>query len=167
MDDRTILNALERAGLDSSVLLGKTKELLRLLQMKMPIGCLKKAEACRHIIAIEIACRMLKVPFEKIKLTQQAFVHLPVYQEALISCKNVLKLQFDAASVIDVLSVQYGSQLRVQATKFLEDFKLHYVESLDISRQAHIDLTAPAYQAAAFILAAKAKKVHTNIQQFP
>jgi hypothetical protein len=160
MDDGIIRRALAAADLNPDLVLGKTRELFRLLQMKMPLGCLKKAEACRHIIAIELSCRVLRIPFDKSKLMSQAPVNQSIYQEALISCKNVLNMKWDAGSAIDVLSVQYGVQIQGQANSNLETYRKAYIDKLDKSRQAHIDLNSPPYQAAAFILAAKMKKVY-------
>ena len=161
-DEIAMRMAIDNALIDSSLVMGKAREILRLLNMRMPSGCLKKAEACRHIIAIEIACRMTNISFDKNKLVAQAPVNSKVYQDTLLKCKNVLNLKWEASSVIDVLAVQFGLQLKTVATTVLEQYRVLYVDKLEKIRQAHVDLTSPVYQAAAFYVGAKSKKVNLD-----
>jgi origin recognition complex subunit 6 len=160
--DAIIPSVIRAAGIDEGRSLGKSREILRLLNMKMPVGCLKKAETCRHVLAIEIACRLLNIDFNKDRLLSQALVQPKVYQEALVSCKNILNLKWESASVVDVLAVQFGLQLKPLAFHVLDQYKTRYVDKLDKVRQQYIDISAPVYQAAAFFVAARKKKVNID-----
>lgn len=128
----------------------KTREMIRLMGMRLPVGGLRKAEASRQTIAIELSCRVLSIPFNKAKLTQQAAVNAKDYQQALVTCKNVLNLQWTAASTIDILSVQFGVSLKPSALKNLEDFKRIHVDRLDKIIQATFDLSSSVYHARRF-----------------
>ena len=85
-----------------------------------------------------------------------------VYQDTLLKCKNVLNLKWESSSVIDVLAVQFGLHLKAVASTVLEQYRVLYVDKLETIRQAHVDLTSPVYQAAAFYVGAKSKKVNLD-----
>lgn len=166
MQDSTVhlSAAISTVGLNPSRVLDKTKEFLRLLQMKLPGGSLKKAEAYRHIIAIELACRVQNVPFEKTALLNLAGKPNPNdYKKALCSCKTVLNLTWNSVAVFNVLSVQYGEDVKIDAEKVLEDYRMRQIETVAGKyRAANVDFDSPLYQSAAFFLAAKRKKVKIN-----
>lgn len=146
------------AGIDPLLIMDKTKEFLRLLQMKLPAGCLQKAEACRHIIAIELACRVENVPFEKSRLLRLSSVNANEYKRSLNTCKTVLNLTWNAVAIFHVLAIQYGDDLRAEAQNILSEYKLTQSNSGKF-RTINLDVTSSLYQSAAFFLAAKRKKV--------
>ena len=157
--DSTLCLVFTAVGIRDMSVLAKTKEVLRLLNMRMPCGALKKAEVCRHIIAIEIACRLLNVSFDKNKLVLQSTLKMKSYQEALISCKNVLKVKWQTANIMDVLSVQFGVQHKTAAYSLLDKYQTEYVDKLNTNRQSFVDISSPVYQAAAYYIASKSQKV--------
>ena len=157
---------LESASIDASQeVLGKAREMLRKINMRMPLGSMKKAEACRTFIAVELACRLSKVSFDKAKLLAQAPVHQKVYQDAVTACINVLHLELETKSVIDTLGVRFGIQLTAVAHGVLEQYRTLYVETLDPHQKAHVDLALPVYQTAAFYVGARTRKVALDRDQ--
>ena len=163
MQDSALLGStIKAAGLDVSQkesILDKTKEFLRLLQMKLPIGSLHKAEACRHIIAIELSCRVLNIPFDKAKLMSLSTVSLKDYRKSLITCKTVLNLTWVVKAAVEILSVKYGLELKDSASLVLQQYKTNYYDKLGASQQKYINLESSLYQTASFYIVAKENKV--------
>ena len=157
-DSQELRDVILNAGIDPLLIMDKTKEFLRLLQMKLPAGCLQKAEACRHIIAIELACRVENVPFEKSRLLRLSSVNTNEYKRSLNTCKTVLNLTWNAVAIFHVLAIQYGDDLKDIAQNILTEYKLSQSNSGKF-RTINLDVTSSLYQSAAFFLAAKRKKV--------
>lgn len=151
MNEIYLKTTIQKAGLDVDGVLAKTQEILRKLKIKAPIGCLHRAELGRHVIAIEIACVVLSLPFDKVKLTAQAPITFKIYQESLIHCKNLLNLQLDSDTMFK-LACQYGATYKLPAYKILEQYKLLYIDKLDKNRFA-VDVNSAVCQAAAFYIA--------------
>ena len=137
----------------------KGSEILRKMNDRVPSGALGKAKSCTHILAVELACRVLNVSFNRDKLMAQTNVSSADFAQALNNCKSLLRLTFTKTSAIDVLSVQFGASLKGPALDLLREYQRLYVDRLDRARQVLIDLTAAEYQTAAYFLVAKQKKV--------
>ena len=136
----------------------KSKELSRIILMKVPIGSLKAAESARSMIATELACRILNVPFNKMKLSQSTPTNDKDYHQGLVTCKNVLNLNWDM-SITERLSVQFGSSLKSSGAKILNDYRVNYIQNLDKHLQANINLDSAVYHAAAIYYSAKQEKI--------
>jgi hypothetical protein len=159
-EEAVMRRLLESAAIDASQeVLGKAREMLRKINMRMPAGSMKKAEACRPSIAVELACRLSKLSFDKTKLLAQVPVQPKVYQDAVTACINVLHLELETKSVIDTLGLRFGTQLTAVAHGVLEQYRVSYVETLEPHQKAHVDLATPVYQTAAFYVGARTRKV--------
>ena len=156
--DRFIEDSLMRAGLTVHSVFGKVQEILRLLKIKIPIGYLKSAEMCRHLIAIKIACAVMKVSVDEAKLMAQSPISSKNFQEALINCKRVLKIKSDS-DTMQKLAVQFGSHIQAAAQIILETYCTFYIERLDKNRQSLVDTRSSECQAAAFYIAGIKNKV--------
>ena len=156
--DKRISDAIFKAGLSVHLVLGKTQELLRMLTIKLPVGRLKQAELCRHLIAIEIACLVLNLPLDKKKLIEQSDVNSKIYLEGLRQCKQVLKIQRES-DVLQRLAVNFGIHLKPAATSLLEQYKKLYVDKLPMNQQALVDINSAVCNAAAFFIIGQKNKV--------
>ena len=129
-----------------------------MLRIRVPIGQLKKAEICRHLFAIEIACQLLNLPIEKSKLVSQAPISFKIYQEALINCKRQLEIKNDY-DVMQMLAVKFGATLKSAAHDVLDRYQKLYIEKLDKNRRRLVNINLPECQAAAFYIVAMKNKV--------
>lgn len=164
----------------------KTREYLRRLSHKLPIGNLKAAESYRHLIVIELVCRSLRIQFDRQKLLSLVTNNsnhknnnandsnsnsnsskknsrnplLTDYQKNYNMCKNLLQINYDKVSAMDYLCIAYGHELRKKAEEILETFRRVYVEKeLSEYDKNSINLELPIFQSAAFYIAAKLEKV--------
>ena len=156
--DRFVEDSVLKAGLSVHLVIGKVQEILRLLKMKIPVGYLKSAEMCRHLVAIKIACAVLDISVDEAKLMAQSPISSKHFQEALIHCKRVLKIRSDA-DTMQKLTVQFGSHVQTAANEILEIYNTFYIERLDKNRQSLVNTRSPECQAAAFYIAAIKNKV--------
>ena len=136
----------------------KASEIIRKIKDKVPLATLGKAKSCILILAVELACRCLNVPFNKERLITQANIPAKDIAQAIVNCKSLLRLNFIKASTMDILSLQFGANHRIAALNLLNEYQRLYIDRLDKSRQSLMDITAPEYHAAAYFLAAKLKK---------
>jgi hypothetical protein len=128
------------------------------MSQAVPMGALGKARTCKHLLAIELACRVLNKVFNRDKILSLTNVGAKDFHQAVQNCKGLLKLSFTTTAAIDVLSVQFGVERKEPTLKLLEMYREQYVHKLDKARQSLIDLSSPEYQAAAFIVVAKKAK---------
>lgn len=157
-----VSDAIARSGLDTRLVLRKAQETLRMLKIKLPVGNLKKAEMCRHLIAIEIACQVLGLNLDKPKLLAQASINAKNYQEALVYCRQALMIRSDR-DTMQKLAVQYGSHLQNAANDVLELYKRLYIDKLDRNRQALVNINSSVCQAAAFYIVGMKSKVRLQL----
>jgi hypothetical protein len=162
-DEQLIKGFLKHAGLeDDKNIYGKTQEMIRKLKLKVSLGTLKKAEGCRYIIAIELACNLLDLPIDKEKFVFPKSISRKVYQEGLIICKNILGLK-NEIDCISKLAVQYGSESVPQARVILEKYKSNQLDTLDENRRSATDDNGAVCQAAAYYIASS---IHNKVR-FP
>ena len=157
-EEKLLGMAVANAGLAINSVIGKAQEILRMLRIRVPIGQLKKAEICRHLFAIEIACQLLNLPVEKSKLVSQAPVSFKIYQEALINCKRQLEVK-NEYDVMQMLAVKFGTTLKSAALNVLDRYEKLYIEKLDKNRRRLVSINLPECQAAAFYIVATKNKV--------
>ena len=156
--DRYIEDSILKAGLNVKSVIGKVQEILRMLKIKIPIGYLKNAEMCRHLIAIKIACAVLNISVDEAKVMAQSPISSRNFQEALINCKRVLKIRSDA-DTMQKLAVQFGSHIQTAAQEILESYNTFYIARLDKNRQSLVNTRSSECQAAAFYIAGMKNKV--------
>jgi hypothetical protein len=147
-------------GVISSILQDDASDILRLMNLKLQFGSLRKAEHCRHILAIDLACQRANKPIRKELLLLHSRLNGNDYNQALMVCKNSLNMNFQEG-ILQMLSLQYDCiKLSSDATEVLRGYKENYVDALDPSKKLHINLDAAEYQAAAFLLVSKLSKVN-------
>jgi hypothetical protein len=162
MDDTSLIKTIKfvlQNQDDFDEIYGKSKEMLRMMKMKLSVGILKKCEICRPIIALEISLKLLNCQFNKTKLLQHTPCSTKDYQNAFVICKNVLNIQFNNAAMIEILSIRFGATLKPIAYKTLEVYKTCYVNKLEKSVSSLIDLNSAVYHAAAFYISSKVNKI--------
>lgn len=137
----------------------KANEILRKMDIKLPTGCSRQVDSSRHVLAVELACRLLRVVFDRSSLISIASVSENDYSKALLTVKGILNLQWQAVPVLEMLGIKYGNALVSSAIRVLEQYRKEYVDKLDLAVRANIDLSHSVYLASAFFVAAKAKKV--------
>ena len=158
-EERYLTDAIFKAGLTVHLVLGKAQEILRKLHIKLPVGNLKKAEICRSLIAIEVACSILNIQLDKAKLMAQVSISPKLYQEGLINCKQVLKVQRDS-DVTQKLAVHFGFHLKSSVHDVLEKYKRDYIDKLHPNQRALVDIKSSVCQAAAFYVVGIRNKVN-------
>ncbi len=150
---------------DSRQVRERASEILRKMGALVPLGALGKARSCKSLLAIELACRVLNKMFIKEKLMAQTQVSTKDFQQALQNCKSLLKLSFTKASAIDVLSVQFGVEMKEPTLKLLQLYHEEYVAKLEKARRSLIDLGSPEYQAAAFLVVSKKARQKVKVDK--
>lgn len=140
----------------------KAMELLRKSMVKFPIGTTGPIESYRHIICIEIACRLLNVSFQRKSLSQAACVSETDYQRAVTVMKNALNIDWQTIPVMDALAIKFGTTFKGSANELLAKYQAHLSTaplapthqrtSQDISKSA-------VHHAAAFYLTLRQRKV--------
>jgi len=155
-----IAELIQSTGLTSSrELVDKTKEYLRKLQSKLPMGSLGKGERCRTVLALEIACRQTDTHFERKQLLKNSSIADSDYQKALATCKAALEITQNFVNAAQVLALQYDQELVDHIKPILNQYQKLYVDKLPTSSRSYVKLDAPLYVCAAFLLAADTKKV--------
>jgi hypothetical protein len=157
-EEKLLGMAITNCGLAIHSVIGKVQEILRMLRIRVPIGQLKKAEICRHLFAIEIACQLLNLPVEKSKLVSQAPASFKIYQEGLINCKRQLEVK-NECDIMQMLAVKFGTTLKSAALNVLDRYEKLYIEKLDKNRRRYVSINLPECQAAAFYIVATKNKV--------
>ena len=137
----------------------KAKDLLRHLSLKLENGTLKKAERCRHVIALDIACFVMQESRPKEDFLKHAGIGKQDYSHAIMLCKTCLNL-IKKEGILEVLGLQFNAPSLVNvANAILNQYRLNYVDKLHISQQMNINLSSLEHQTAAFFLAAKRSKM--------
>jgi hypothetical protein len=161
-EEKLIEMAITNCGLAIHSVVGKVQEILRMLRIRVPSGQLKKAEICRHLFAIEIACQLLNLSVEKSKLVSQAPVSFKIYQEGLINCKRQLEVK-NEYDIMQMLAVKFGTTLKSAALNVLDRYEKLYIEKLDKNRRRLVSINLPECQAAAFYIVATKNKVMNKV----
>ena len=144
---------------EMDTVLSKTQELLRKMDSKVPPGALAKAKNCRHHLAIDLSCKILKIPYNTQALIALSKINMKDFQQAITNCKKLLHIETQESMAIDILAIRLGTELKAKALETLEMYRKSYVKNLDHARQMSIDLSSPEYQAAAYFVAAKSAKM--------
>ena len=153
-----VISSLQSLGLPLSIA-PKVSELLRLMNIKFPVGSLRKAELCRQVFAIEISCRLGGIVFDKAAIVSRSNIGEKDYQMWLNIIKTTLGVSWTTVSPLELLAVRFGDCLRPLALALISQYNTRYVDQLDKSIQNNICLESAVYYAAAFVLAAKLRKV--------
>ena len=140
----------------------KAEDLVRLMHLKLQPGSLRKAEHCRHVLAVDLAAQLSNEPCRREDLLPHAGLSDKDYGQALMIVRNNLGIKLNE-NVIHTLSILCGCEsIGEVASELLKKYEENYVCKLDVHHRKNIQLQAPKYQAAAFLLAAKLKKISVD-----
>lgn len=160
VEESHYINVCSRLNIQWSDIKGKTEELVRKSKVKFPLGAAGHMESYRHIICIEIACRLLNVPFSSKTLSQAACVGETDYKRAVTVMKNALNVDWQTIPTMETLAIKFGTTYKGVAYELLNKYQtqLHATPgvSQDISKSA-------VHHAAAFYLAYRQRKVLLTI----
>ena len=135
------------------------RDLMRLMHLKLQPGSLRRAECCRHVLALDLASLTASEPCKRESLLLHAGIPNKDYSQALMMCKNILNIKTNE-SVVQSLSILCGCESIVEVVSdLLEKYEANYVSKLVSDRRKNINLESSVYQAAAFLLATKLRKV--------
>lgn len=150
------VNVCTRVNISWNEIKNKTEELMRKSIVKFPIGAAGQMESYRHIICIEIACRLLNISFVSKSLCQAACVSETDYKRAVTMMKNALKVEWQSIPTMETLAIKFGTTYKGIAYellgKYQEQLRATVGASQDISKSA-------VHHAAAFYLAHRQRKV--------
>jgi len=150
---REVSEQVLRRPTDLTAIVSKAMELQRKMSFKVPKKALGKGEAVRHVVAVDLACRVCGVPYDKVLLASKSNLNVKDYQQIVNVAKNYLELVVVKVAPLEILSIQFDAALKAAALEVLEDYSRLYVSKLDAARSSNIDLSSDVYQAAAFLVA--------------
>lgn len=150
---REVSEQVLRRPTDLTAIVAKAMELQRKMSFKVPKKALGKGEAVRHVVAVDLACRVCGVPYDKVLLASKSSLNGKDYQQIVNVAKNYLELVVVKVAPLEILSIQFDAALKAAALEVLEDYSRLYVSKLDAARSSNIDLSSDVYQAAAFLVA--------------
>ena len=127
----------------------------------LSLGALGKAKSCKHLVAIELACRSLNKLFSRDKLIELSRVGSKDFQQAVNNSKSLLKLTFTKTAAIDILAVQAGVEYKKPALELLRNIEI-VVEKFDKARQALINLESAEYQVCCLVVSRSKKAAERN-----
>jgi transcription initiation factor TFIIIB Brf1 subunit/transcription initiation factor TFIIB len=117
-----IKETAKNAGINSAEVTDKACELFRKLDMKFPKGSLRNVEINKHIIAIELACRILEAPYLKEKLIKESIVNQTDYNKSFNFCKAALEISFSDTNLLKKVYVDNGLEIKEETHKIIEDY---------------------------------------------
>jgi len=144
-----------------SIVLNKAKELVRKIEMKIPINK-KNIIIYRNIIAIDFACRILEISYDSSKLISLAGISQKLYQDSFIYCKNLLDIKWNVPAAIELLAIHFDQKFKNPALKIYDEYYEKYVNKQLKPIQDGINNSLSAYYAAAFYIAAKDMNVNLD-----
>ena len=137
-----------------------SEDVLRRLNKASQVGALgPKVMKCRELVAVELACRELREPFDRKKMLGFLKLASRDYQECLKLVCSALNVKQTSVEILDRLAVLCGgdqtNQVRTLALSTLAECKRRASKCSYIQAS---DFDAPKYLLAAFTLAAKTKR---------
>ena len=150
---REVSEQVLRRLTDVTMIVAKAMELQRKMSFKVPKKALGKGDVVRHVVAVDLACRVCGVPYDKVLLASKSGLNCKDYQQIVNVAKNYLELVVVKVAALEVLSIQFDVALKTAALEVLKDYSRLYVTKLDAARSINIDLSSDVYQAAAFFVA--------------
>ena len=139
----------------------RSEDVLRRLNKASQVGALgPKVMKCRELVAVELACRELREPFDRKKMLGFLKLVSRDYQECLKLVCSALNIKQTSGEILDRLAVLCGGDqtnlVRTLALSTLAECKRKASKCSYIRAS---DYDAPKYLLAAFTLAAKTKRV--------
>lgn len=140
--------------------MAKVQEILRKMEIKFPVeggGLGAAGDQSRVQIAVEIACRLLQVSFDKKKLlntikgANSSAQSQSTFSKLLTTVTSALRIEFPrpAASVAQLLSVRFGEHIKIACLQLLEQARL--ANCGDVANDAML--------AAAYFITLKQRKI--------
>lgn len=155
MDEKILSERLTMLGFQGNAQLrDKVQELLRKLRMKLPVGSWGKVDICRPAVAIELACRLLRLPIQRSVLMRHCSVRESDYTQVFNTCRTALGLNLEEKNVEQILCVQYSADIVDLVTPLLKVYERKYVTNLPPEAKQYVKLESPLYRCAAFLVAA-------------
>lgn len=157
-DNSEVMATCESSGIEFEKINSKLLEILRKLGMKFPPGTLpSQLESIRYIFGIEISCRLLSLTFNRQVLMKLSRLKENDYYRGINLIKTALHLSWEKVSVIDLLAIRFGTTFKTCAQQLLERYisKCNHVSKSDL-------IDSPAFQAAAFFITLKQRKITTD-----
>ena len=143
-------------------IIDSAKDFIRLMHLKLQSGSLKKAEHCRHVLALDIAASVMNEPCKREQFLRHTGISNNDYNQALMICKKNLNIKSNE-NILQALCVLLGDESLLDlATDILDKYKNDYIMRLDINQRKFIELDSSLYQAAAIFIAAKHNKIHID-----
>ena len=160
LDNNTILmNVCESCGIEFTKVQPKVSEILRKMSLKFPYGTLQSQyESIRYILATEISCRLLNITFNKQSFIKLSHLKDNDYQKGINMIKAALHLGWEKMSVIDLLAIHFGTTFKTVAQQLLQRYESKYNTLHNLKLSINV-INSPAYEAAAFFLSLKQRKV--------
>ena len=156
VEESHYVNVCTRVNISWNEIKSKTEELMRKSIVKFPIGVAGQIESYRHIICIEIACRLLNIPFVSKSLSQAACIGETDYKRAVTMMKNALNVDWQTIPTMETLAIKFGTTYKNIAYELLRK----YQEQLRAAPGVSQDISKSAvHHAAAFYLAHRQRKV--------
>jgi hypothetical protein len=107
---------------NKSKVIDKARELLRKMDMKMPLNK-KNTITYRNILAVDIGCRILELPYDNSKLMSLLTIGQKTYQDSFTYCKNLLDLKWNIPAALELLSLHFDQQLKNPALKIYDEYR--------------------------------------------
>ena len=73
---REVSEQVLRRPTDLTAIVSKAMELQRKMSFKVPKKALGKGEAVRHVVAVDLACRVCGVPYDKVLLASKSSLNI-------------------------------------------------------------------------------------------
>ena len=151
MDESRLKHILSALGLSSCVET-KAVEILRKINIRIPMGTSRQLDTCRYAVSVEISCRILNQPFDKAAVIVHSGIGKNDYLKMVTTVKTALDLNWSTLPLVDIFGIRFGDHIKRVAVKILEGCRVQ-------SKHAGLDTNAPANVAAAFSLALKKQNV--------
>ena len=127
-------------------------------QMARKVPHLKKGENARTPLAIELSCLALHITVPRDELLSVAGIKKNDYLQALEKCTKLMGFQVQNRKTIEMFAIKYSSvDTGTSAYSLLESYEQQHEAKHKF--QQPLDYQSALYQAAAFFIAAKVRKL--------
>ncbi|ETV98895.1 hypothetical protein H310_08388 [Aphanomyces invadans] len=142
----------EKHGGLSAAVVGKAKEYLRLLELKLQGGGQSIPMLGRPAACLELACEVLQEPVDSRKLyLLSGGTSLGKHKQCVRNISSILRLQTTATITTSSLCVKFGCPaLKDYVASVHDEYKHRMMAKLTSSQQRHVDVTRPLFPAAVF-----------------
>jgi hypothetical protein len=115
-----------------------------------------------YLVIVLVVVRSLHMAYSAKKLIQISAVPEQAYSQALRICRDMLQLKVGEITIDSLAVIFNGDSIRRDAYAVLHLYRDKYLATFSTAQRQHVDLDSSAYQAAAFMIAAKNKKLKVD-----